>query len=267
MPNRAAFVGPIGPAALDPIEVTSRASAGRVIARAPILRSLEPRALADVRRTARIRVVPPGGSLAAETSGTEQPSLWAGQTLHVIVRGWCKAVRSDPDGSAVVVDVRGPGEIACLERLAFAWEPVPSSGPRAGFAAWIALGPVEVVSLPGDRLRWAIERSPAAFAEMQSMVGSRLLELERASLVAVRPTAERLLRTLRGLARRFGTPVDRGRTVEVPITQGDIAAMIGATRETTNRALRRLAAAGDVVLDEGRPVLVRWREGASDGET
>ena len=74
MPSRAAFVGPTGPAALDPIEVSSRTGACRVIARAPILRSLEPRALADVRPSARVRTVGPGGALAAETAADQRRS-------------------------------------------------------------------------------------------------------------------------------------------------------------------------------------------------
>ena len=185
----------------------------------------------------------------------------------MIAKGWCKAVRSDPDGRTVVVDVRGPGEIACLERLAFTFEPTPASEPTAGFAAWIALGPAEVVSLPCDRVRLAIERSPAALAEVQAVLGGRALELEQAALLALRPTTERLLRTLRALAGRFGTSDGLWRTVEVPLTQGDIGEMIGATRETTNRTLRRLVVAGEVVLEDGRPVLVRRRDGASDAGT
>jgi CRP-like cAMP-binding protein len=235
---------------------TNRVRASRAVARAPILRKADRRALLDIRRRARIRTFEPGAVMAGETSGTERPSLRDGDVVHVIVSGWCKAVRSHPDGSRVVVDIRGPGEIAGLERYAAVWGP-SHTAVLGALAGWVALGPVEAVPILAVAVRWAVECSPPAVAEAQWFLGQRVVELEGQALLGLRSTDERLMRTLRSLALRYGVRAGEFRTVEVPLTQGDVAALIGATRETTNRALRRLAARGDVVLDEGRAVLVR----------
>ena len=251
---------------LDPSIPTRQMRASRAVARAPILRKLERRIQQDLRSEARLRRFDTGAVLAAETEPRAQPPVRDGDLVYVVVSGWCKAVRSDPDGRVIAVDVRGPGEIAGLERLAMAWGPT-TAGPQARFPAWLALGPVEAVPFPSRLLRRAIEASPGANAEAHLVLGERIEEIEMAALFALRSVGERLLRELHGLAHRYGARRGAHWTVEVPLAQGDMAALVGATRETANRALRSLAAAGEILLERGRPVLVRCPDGPSTDAT
>jgi len=57
---------------------------------------------------------------------------------------------------------------------------------------------------------------------------------------------ERIERRLIDLARRLGRPVAGGTLITVRLTQDDLASMVGATRETANRALGRLLARGAI---------------------
>jgi CRP-like cAMP-binding protein len=58
------------------------------------------------------------------------------------------------------------------------------------------------------------------------------------------------------LAERFGRPVEGGNLILLPLTQDEIAALAGTTRESANRALRRLVAGGEVrIAARGRYVV------------
>jgi CRP/FNR family cyclic AMP-dependent transcriptional regulator len=63
---------------------------------------------------------------------------------------------------------------------------------------------------------------------------------------------DRLVARLEDLAVRFGRPVPGGRCLELPLTQEHLAGLTGATRESVNRALAELAAAGRVQRMGGR---------------
>jgi CRP-like cAMP-binding protein len=63
--------------------------------------------------------------------------------------------------------------------------------------------------------------------------------------------ADRIERRLSDLACRIGHPSGGGTLIPIRLTQDDLASMVGATRETTNRAVQTLFARG--VLDrQGR---------------
>jgi CRP/FNR family transcriptional regulator, cyclic AMP receptor protein len=67
--------------------------------------------------------------------------------------------------------------------------------------------------------------------------------------------ADRVAIRLEDLAARFGRPVPGGRCLELPLTQEQLAGLTGATRESVNRALAELAAAGRVERARGRYVI------------
>ena len=177
---------------LASIPPSNRVRASRAVARAPILRAIEQRELLDMRRHARMRSYQAGAMIAGETDGVTQPRPRDGGTVHLVVTGWCMAIRSHPDGDRVIVEIRGPREIAGLERLALAWGPHPT-GPMGELPAWVALGPLETVPLFAFDVRMAVEFSRLPYLEMQPLLAQRVLELEGLALLKLRPTDERLL--------------------------------------------------------------------------
>jgi CRP-like cAMP-binding protein len=240
------------------------------LAGAPILRRLDPRIRGDVESACVPRSYEPGRELVGERA----PDAEAGSDGHVFViwSGWCKAVRSHPDGATTIVGIRGPGEIAAIERLGLGSRgiAVGSAGPPRGFArpdangtcAWVALGPVTAFAVDAALLLRAIERSGWARDEAATLMAERIVELEAALMDRLLPTEERLRRVL---ARFAGRPTDGdpwSARARVPLTQGDLAGMVGSTRETVNRTLQRMAAAGEITLRDGRPGLPSLRPGA-----
>lgn len=74
------------------------------------------------------------------------------------------------------------------------------------------------------------------------------------------PLPQRVARQLARLAREFGRPVDAGVCIDLNLSQSDLAAMLGASRQRTNTCLQQLqrlrviavAAPRITVLDEER---------------
>jgi len=70
------------------------------------------------------------------------------------------------------------------------------------------------------------------------------------------PLPQRLACQLQRLAHQFGRTVDEGISIDLALSQSDIAAVVGGSRQRINRALRQLHLEGIVGLGEPR-VLVR----------
>jgi CRP/FNR family transcriptional regulator, cyclic AMP receptor protein len=81
------------------------------------------------------------------------------------------------------------------------------------------------------------------------------------------PLAQRLARQVQRLARQFGRPSAQGVCIELGVSQGDLAAMVGGSRQRVNRAWRQMHHLGIVQLGQSRLlVLDQARLGAvADG--
>src|SRR5439155_1704336 len=100
----------------------------------------------------------------------------------------------------------------------------------------------------GPRRRRCVGRVPNPLAAwLAASMASRLAEAQRALARSLSLGArERTLELLRTLAGRWGRPSPDGLVVDVPLTQDDMAAMLGLARESVNRALRALHRTGAV---------------------
>lgn len=134
----------------------------------------------------------------------------------------------DDDGRELIVDLAGPGDVVG-----------GSAGPSAPWTVR-AVGPA--------RLRPA----PAGASDTTS---ERLLQL--ALQLAWCSVPERVECRLTELAERLGHLVPGGIAIGVPLTQDDLAAMVGASRESTNRALRVLVERGRLLVPRRGRYVVR----------
>jgi len=66
------------------------------------------------------------------------------------------------------------------------------------------------------------------------------------------PLAQRLARQVQRLARQFGKPLAQGVCIELGVSQGDLAAMVGGSRQRVNRAWRQMHHLGIVQLGQAR---------------
>jgi CRP-like cAMP-binding protein len=128
----------------------------------------------------------------------------------------------DPEGRSFLMDILGPGDA------------IGAPGERPALVTATALRPC--------RLRPV--RDLDAVGALESIT-ARVHTI--ASQLAWFGVTERIERRLLDLAQRIGHPSPEGTAIPIRLTQDDLASMVGATRETTNRALQVLFARG--VLD------------------
>jgi CRP/FNR family transcriptional regulator, cyclic AMP receptor protein len=111
----------------------------------------------------------------------------------------------------------------------------------------VAFVPCTTLALPASELRGAFDRDPLIAAWLAASLGQRVRALERGLIRSLSfPVRERVLDVLLELAGTYGARRPWGVIVELPLSQDDIAALVGATRESVNRALRQLEISGAV---------------------
>jgi len=139
-----------------------------------------------------------------------------GDRLYIIVTGKVKIGRRSPDGRENLLTIMGPSDM-------FGELSIFDPGPRTSSATTIT--EVRAVSMDRDALRaWIADRPEIA---------------------------EQLLQ----LAQRFGTQEGGAMRVTHDLTQEEIAQLVGASRETVNKALADFAHRGWIRL-EGKSVLI-----------
>jgi CRP/FNR family transcriptional regulator, cyclic AMP receptor protein len=120
-----------------------------------------------------------------------------------------------------------------------------------------AVGPTTVLALPLSSLGAILERNPETAEQLLRLIAARLHRTSAAledALVADVPT--RVAGRLRDLATHHGVPGPTGVRLRVPITQDELARMVGASREAVNRSVGALASRG-LLRTEGRSVVIR----------
>ena len=80
--------------------------------------------------------------------------------------------------------------------------------------------------------------------------------------MAQRPDADR---PPPGRSGGFGRAVEGGRLILIPLTQDEVAALAGTTRESANRALRSMVADGEIRMAARGRYVVRTRLRSVDG--
>lgn len=174
----------------------------------------------------------------------------AGHTLHLILTGKVKISRAAPDGRENVLAVLGPGEV-------FGELSLFDPGPRTATAT--ALSDLDYASLDHADLRPWLGSRPEA-AEMLLQVLARRLRRTNSALadLVFVDVPGRVAKALLDLAGRFGSPdaATDGIRVDHGLTQEELAQLVGASRETVNKALADFAARGWLRLDSRAVILL-----------
>jgi CRP/FNR family transcriptional regulator, cyclic AMP receptor protein len=165
-----------------------------------------------------------------------------GDALFIVASGAVKVVVPSEDGDEAILATlrRGDflGELALLD-----------GAPRSASA--IALEATETLALPRDRFHALVDSEPAI---RDALFGSLAAELRRltahvAELHFLDLTGRLAARLVR-LADEHGTlGPDGSIRLDAPLTQSDVAAMIGATRQSVNKLLGEFVDKGLIRLD------------------
>ncbi|WGW11073.1 Crp/Fnr family transcriptional regulator [Saxibacter everestensis] len=172
----------------------------------------------------------------------------SGSELYVIVAGKLKLGRSAPDGRENLLSVIGPGEM-------FGELSLFDPGPRT--ATVTAISEVTLLGLSNDNLHtWLSGRPDAALNLLQALAARLRRTNDTVGDLVFSDVPGRVAKALLDLATRFGRPAADGVLVAHELTQEELAQLVGASRETVNKALADFAARGWLRLEARAVVLL-----------
>jgi CRP/FNR family transcriptional regulator len=170
-----------------------------------------------------------------------------GDRLYVIGEGKIKLGRSSSDGRENLVAILGPGEM-------FGELSLFDPGPRTMTAT--AVAETQLLGLGNDSLTGLLTGRPEVAKALLAALAQRLRRTnEHLADLVFTDVPGRVAKALLDLAERFGRPVEEGVMVSHDLTQEELAQLVGASRETVNKALADFAGRGWLKL-EARAVLL-----------
>ncbi len=170
-----------------------------------------------------------------------------GSQLYVVTEGKVKLGRTSADGRENLLAILGPGQM--FGELSF-FDP----GPRSATAT--AVTDVELKSLSHEALSPVLEtHSDVALALLHQLAGRLRRTNEVVGDLVFSDVPGRVAKALLDLAGRFGRQADDGVHVNHDLTQEELAQLVGASRETVNKALADFASRGWMRL-EPRSVVI-----------
>ena len=170
-----------------------------------------------------------------------------GDQLYVIMSGKIKLGRTASDGRENLVAVLGPGEIFGEMAL---FNPAPRNATATAVSA------TRLAGLRHENLRRAIASSPDVSLQLLQALAQRLSKTnESLADLVFSDVPGRVAKALLDLADRFGRPAADGLLVAHDLTQEELAQLVGASRETVNKALAEFVQRGWIRL-ENRAVVI-----------
>jgi CRP/FNR family transcriptional regulator, cyclic AMP receptor protein len=170
-----------------------------------------------------------------------------GDRLYVIREGKIKLGRRSNDGRENLLAVLGPGEM-------FGELSLFDPGPRTATASVVA--DAVVLELEHAELVERFRENPSVAGQLLRALAQRLRRTNEALADLVfSDVPGRVAKALLDLSTRFGEKTDEGIRVAHDLTQEELAQLVGASRETVNKALADFAARG-WVRREGRAVVL-----------
>ena len=155
-----------------------------------------------------------------------------GDALHILTSGQVKVFLTTPDGEEAVVALLGPGDI-CGELAIF--DDLPRS------ASVIALEATETLALHRQNFHAFLRAHPEVVSEVLAVLAGRIRRLdEQLKQTYFMDLPYRLSRKLLELSADRGHRTPQGIRIDVPLTQSDLASMVGASRQRVNRILAEL---------------------------
>ncbi len=170
-----------------------------------------------------------------------------GDRLYVIGAGKIKLGLTSVDGRENLLAVLGPGEM-------FGELSLFDPGPRTATAT--AVAETQLIALGHEDLDSFLLDRPAVATNLLAALARRLRRTnENLSDLVFTDVPGRVAKALLDLSTRFGQPAEDGILVAHDLTQEELAQLVGASRETVNKALADFATRGWIRLEARAVVL------------
>ena len=226
------------PARLQQVEFTDEDA--RFLAGSPLLRELSDEDTATFRPHTHVVLLPRGERLF--TAGD------LGDCLYLVISGKIKLTRTAPDGRESLVSVHGPGDM--FGELAM-------FDPTYRTYTAVAVTDARLAQIDHDDLRQVLTTRPAVSLLLLKTLAQRLRRItETNTNLIFTDVPGRVAKALLQLAGKFGVPGEDGIQVNHDLTQEELAQLVGASRETVNKALADFATRGWIQLSAKSVLLI-----------
>ena len=210
-----------------------------VVRRAPLFTALDEAAAISLRASMDSVKIAKGSILFKEGDD--------GEHLYVIIDGKLKLGTSSGDGRENLLSILGPGEM-------FGELSLFDPGPRTSTAT--AVTDAKLLSLSHEKVIPWLKQNPEVSLQLLTRLSQRLRRTNEAvGDLVFSDVPGRVAKALIDLGERFGKTSPEGLLVNHDLTQEELAQLVGASRETVNKALADFAGRGWLKLD-GRSVLI-----------
>jgi CRP/FNR family transcriptional regulator, cyclic AMP receptor protein len=171
----------------------------------------------------------------------------SGDRLYVVLDGKIKLTRAAADGRENLLSVLGPGEM---------FGELSLFDPRPRTSSASAITEATLAALTHDALRpWLLEQPEVSMHMLQALARRVRREYDVTADLVFTDVPGRVAKNLLDLAERFGQEERDGLHVHHDLTQEELAQLVGASRETVNKALADFAARGWLQIS-ARSVLI-----------
>lgn len=171
-----------------------------------------------------------------------------GESIYILEEGQLRVTQWTAGGDeAVLAVVEAPASVGELSLL--------DGSPRS--ATLTAVGPVRVRLIPRKAFITLLQDQPQIVPGLLVTLAAiiRRGNARQVDLLTL-DVPGRLAKWLIARAERTGTPVDDGILIDLARSQGELAAEIGTTRPTLNRALRGFEDQGIIAADGPRVTIL-----------
>ncbi|GAB3625119.1 Crp/Fnr family transcriptional regulator [Mariniluteicoccus endophyticus] len=204
-----------------------------VLKQAPLFKGLDSDAVAELSATMTSITLNRGAVLFHEGD--------TGDQLYVVVQGKVKLGRHGSTGRENLLAVLGPGQM-------FGELSVFDPGPRSTTATAVTHCELRVLE-HAEIDAWLARRPEMAKGLLGQLAGRLRRSNDVMSDLVFSDVPGRVAKALLDLASRFGERTPGGLLVHHDLTQEELAQLVGASRETVNKALADFAARGWIRLE------------------
>jgi CRP/FNR family transcriptional regulator len=204
----------------------------RTLMTSSLLRELDEEDAAVFRPHTHVVLLPRGEKLFKEGD--------LGDSVYLVINGKVKLTRTAPDGRESLVSVHGRGDM--FGELAM-------FDPTFRTATAVAVTDARLAEIAHSDLRAALATRPPVALLLLKTLAQRLRRITEANTNLIfTDVPGRVAKALLELADKFGTPTSSGIQVSHDLTQEELAQLVGASRETVNKALADFATRGWIQL-------------------
>ena len=172
----------------------------------------------------------------------------AGDRVYVVVEGKVKLGRQSSDGRENLLAILGPGQM-------FGELSLFDPGPRSATVTAVTDSVLWWLSHEG-LLAWLEGRPEVARGMLAQLAGRLRRANDIVADLVFSDVPGRVAKALLELSRRFGAPAEGGIRVAHDLTQEELAQLVGASRETVNKALADFSSRGWIRLEQRSVVLL-----------